>query len=219
MASGDANSPLAVSDSVIVIDGSLDRDELHRNMAASSNRLAHARRSGTLAELDARMVRSRSYPVVRLGAGYGYAANTYNKGGTRNRHSWGPDAGVTASFTIFDGNRRREIRNALREADNATLRAAEIETGLEADLATFWHAYRNNLQLLSLERENLKAARQNYAAANDQYVNDVLAGIELREAQKSLLDGEERLLVALYNTKLCEISLLQVSGGVLQYLE
>ena len=46
-----------------------------------------------------------------------------------------------------------------------------------------------------------------------------LSGIEMREAQKSLLDAEERILSAEYDTKLCEISLLQISGRVEQYLE
>ena len=41
----------------------------------------------------------------------------------------------------------------------------------------------------------------------------------LREAQKSLLDAEERILAAEYNTKLCEISLLQISGKITKYLE
>ena len=39
------------------------------------------------------------------------------------------------------------------------------------------------------------------------------------EAQKSLLDAEERILTAQYNTKLCEISLQQISGNVMVYLE
>jgi hypothetical protein len=46
-----------------------------------------------------------------------------------------------------------------------------------------------------------------------------LAGIELREAQNSLLEAEERRSIAEYNIKLCEISLLQLSGQVLKYLE
>jgi hypothetical protein len=46
-----------------------------------------------------------------------------------------------------------------------------------------------------------------------------LSGIEMREAQKSLLDAEERLLTSQYNTKLCEISLLQISGKISQYLQ
>ena len=39
------------------------------------------------------------------------------------------------------------------------------------------------------------------------------------EAQKSLLDAEERILTAEYDTKMCEISLLQLSGNITKYLE
>ena len=45
-----------------------------------------------------------------------------------------------------------------------------------------------------------------------------LSGIEMREAQQSLLDAEERILAAQYNTKLCEISLNQISGGIMKYM-
>ena len=45
-----------------------------------------------------------------------------------------------------------------------------------------------------------------------------LSGIELREAQNSLLEAEERLSVAEYSTKICEISLLQLSGQILTYI-
>ena len=51
------------------------------------------------------------------------------------------------------------------------------------------------------------------------YLLGDLSGIEMREAQKSLLDAEERILSAEYNTKVCEISLLQLSGRITKYLE
>jgi len=46
-----------------------------------------------------------------------------------------------------------------------------------------------------------------------------LSGIEMREAQKSLLDAEESLLQVEYDIKICEISLLQISGRILKYME
>ena len=55
--------------------------------------------------------------------------------------------------------------------------------------------------------------------AMERYLLGDLPGIEMREAQKSLLDAEERILTAQYNTKLCEISLQQISGNVMVYLE
>ena len=80
---------------------------------------------------------------------------------------------------------------------------------LRSDLSNLWQAYRNNLQLLNLERQNLITAKDNHDIAMDRYIQGDLSGFEVREAQKSLLDAEERILSAEYNTKLCEISLLR----------
>ena len=71
------------------------------------------------------------------------------------------------------------------------------------------------MQLTTLERENLSNAVENYEIAIERYKLGDLSGIELREAQNSLLEAEERLVQAQYNTKLCEISLLQISGSAM----
>ena len=102
---------------------------------------------------------------------------------------------------------------------NARLQRDELELALRADLSNLWQAYRNNLEMLNLERQNLIAAKDNHDIAMERYMLGNLSGIEMREAQKSLLDAEERILTAEYNTKLCEISLLQISGKVTKYLE
>ena len=85
--------------------------------------------------------------------------------------------------------------------------------------AILWQAYRNNIRLLNLERQNLIAAKENHEIAKERYLLGDLSGIEMREAQKSLLDAEERILSAEYDTKMCEISLLQISGKVSLYLK
>ena len=72
-----------------------------------------------------------------------------------------------------------------------------------------------NLQLLNLERQNLITAKDNHDIAMDRYIQGDLSGFEVREAQKSLLDAEERILSAEYNTKLCEISLyIAIHGNI-----
>mgnify|MGYP003461440044 FL=1 len=73
--------------------------------------------------------------------------------------------------------------------------------------------------MLKLERENLTAAIENHEIASERYMLGNLSGIEMREAQKSLLDAEERILAAEYDTKICEISLLQLRGRIFEYLK
>ncbi|HPR62016.1 MAG TPA: TolC family protein, partial [Prolixibacteraceae bacterium] len=68
------------------------------------------------------------------------------------------------------------------------------------------------------EEQNLDVARENLEIALERYKLGSLAGLELREVQKSLLDAEERLISVKYQTKLAEISLMQVSGDIMRYL-
>ena len=219
MAVKDVDRPIRVKDSIIDVTDKLNFTELWNSTLATNANLLKADQNTTLAQLDYKKVLSRNYPYLRLNAGYGYTFNKYDVNATRQRSNWGFNGGITVGFNLFDGNRRREKRNASLAIRNAQLEREELEQGLRADLSNLWQAYRNNLQLLNLERQNLVSAKENHEIAKERYLLGDLSGIEMREAQKSLLDAEERILSAEYDTKMCEISLLQISGKIAHYLE
>lgn len=206
-----------VRDTSILVDTHLNRDTLLAATLELNAQLLDSRHDIRLAQQDYRAVMSRDYPYIKLYAGYSGGMNTYGTGANDRRTTHGADFGVKVGYTLFDGNRRRERRNAQLDIDNAELARLQLEQTLRSDLADLWQAYTNNLRLLSLERENLITARENHYIAHERYMLGDLSGIEMREAQQSLLDAEERILVAEYNTKLCEISLNQISGGIMQY--
>lgn len=219
LANEELDRKLHVRDSLIAIDADLEWERLMAQTRETNASLLLADRDNTISELELESIRSRNYPYLKLQAGYGYTHNRYGGGANRSNGTLGLNAGVQVGFTIFDGNRRREQRNARIGIENARLTRMQLEQSLMADLATFWQAYRNNLEVIRLEEENLTAARENYRIAMERYRQGELPGIEMREAQKSLLDAEERILTAQYNTKLCEISLQQISGNVTVYLQ
>jgi outer membrane protein TolC len=100
---------------------------------------------------------------------------------------------------------------------NKELSFLSIEQGVKADLLTIYSGYANNLRLTTLEDQNLSTAAENLEIALERYKLGNLAGIELREVQKSLLDASERLILVHYQTKLAEISLMLISGGIMEY--
>lgn len=220
MCSQNMNKRIDVADSVIAVDKVLDFEELWASTLKTNASLIEAEQNRMVADLDMKTVLARNYPYVRLNAGYGYnfshmdrtSPNIYS-----NRMNL--NLGVTVGFTIFDGNRAMERANAKIAIENAKLQKENLTLSLRTDLETLWHAYTNNLELLALEKENLVAAKENHDIAMERYLLGNLSGIEMREAQKSLLDAEERILTAQYNTKICEISLLQLSGMISRYLE
>lgn len=219
MAVKDMDSRLTLGDTAINLATGLTFDSLWAATLRTNASLIKAAQDRTLAELDLKSVRSRDYPYLKLNAAYGYTRNQYGSGASQRRDNWGADFGLTVGFKLFDGNRQRERRNALTSIENAELAKLELEQTLRANLADLWQAYNNNLQLLALERQNLVTAKENHFIACERFLLGDLSGIEMREAQQSLLDAEERILEAEYNTKLCEISLRQLSGGITAYLE
>ena len=146
----------------------------------------------------------------------GYNA-TWNGSGTIDLgQRLGLNYGITVGLNLFDGmNRRREQRNARIDIDNQQLQIEDTRLALQSDMSNLWMAYQNNLDLWELEKQNVVAAQDYYSIAIDRYKLHELSGIELREAQNSLLEAEERLSIAEYSIKICEISLLQLSGQLL----
>jgi outer membrane protein TolC len=220
MAVEDVSRKIVTSDSVIEPDVLLEEQRLWEKTLECNSRLLLAGKNRTISELDLKAFKSRNYPYLKLNAGYGYTTNFYDASSLERQTTLGVNYGFTVGFSLFDGmNRQREQKNARITIQNKELEAERMELSLKADLSNMWMAYRNNMELTNLEKENLVVAHENFEIAMERYKLGDLSGLELREAQNSLLEAEDRLLQAKYNTKLCEISLLQISGQIGSYLE
>ena len=219
MANENMTQSIAINDSIIDLNTLLSFDELWQSTLNNNASLLKSEQNKNLAALEMKTVKSRNFPYLKVNAGYGYTLNKYDISSTMQRDNLGFNFGVTMGFNLFDGNRKREIKNARIAVENAQLQQDDMRQTLKADLSNLWQAYQNNIEMLELERENLISAIENHEIASERYMLGNLSGIEMREAQKSLLDAEERILSAEYDTKMCEISLLQLSGKITKYLE
>ncbi|MBN2635431.1 MAG: TolC family protein [Prolixibacteraceae bacterium] len=218
---------ITIEDSSITIISDLVYKALFDSTLAYNTSLQIARKNKEISELDYKIIASRAYPYITLSSGYtysyrGYGTGTISEYGTvsiSNQQSRAFNYGLNLSMDIFDGNnRRREKSNAQIEIENREIRLQEIEQDIKAELLTVYYAYENNLRLVRMEEQNLEVARENLGIALERYRLGSLSGLELREVQKSLLDAEERLISIQYQTKIAEISLLQISGKIMDYV-
>ena len=217
MAMDKAEAAVLLKDSAIHPNVFLDEAELWKRTMESNVSLLIIRKNVSLSNLDLKKAQSRNYPYLRLNAGYGYTANW--TGTADPAQKLGGNYGLTIGFSLFDGfNKKREQRNARIQIENRELSRRELELSLQTEMSNQWMAYENNLNLWNLEKENLVAAQENFRIAIERYRLGDLSGIQLREAQNSLLNAEERQSIAEFATKLCEISLLQLSGQLSDYL-
>jgi outer membrane protein TolC len=218
MAVDDLSGQFVSKDTSIAVDNSLFFEKLQEETLSKNTSLQIASKNKTISEYDYKLAKSRSYPYLTATSGYNYYFNTYSSGAYKNDQTNGLSYGLTFGINIFNGmNQRRSIRNSSIEVQNKELIYREIEQGVRADLITIYSAYSNYLRLTTLEQQNLQTATENLSIAMERYKLGSLSGIDLREVQKSLLDARESLLSVQYQTKLAEISLLLISGRIMEY--
>lgn len=220
MAVDDLGLLFTTKDTSVSVNPELLFERLLDETIAKNTSLQIASKNKTISEFDLKLVASRSYPYINASSGYTTTLNNYSSGTMDRQNSNGINYGLTLGMNIFDGlNQRRSIKNAEIEIDNRELRYQEIEQGVRADLITLYSAYSNYLRLITLENQNLQTASENLEIAMERYKLGSLSGIDLREVQKSLLDARESLLSVEYQAKLAEISLMLISGRIMEYYQ
>jgi outer membrane protein TolC len=216
----DVNKQFVTEDTTIYFNPFLSKDNLFESTMNNNVTLLLTEQNKMLSELELLALESRNFPYLRLNTGYGFTHQDFSAGNFNRQRNWGPNVGITVGYTIFDGfNRRREQQNQRIVIENRGLEIERRILALQSDFANMWLSYRNNIDLTNLETESLENAQLNYEIAMDQYLVELISGFELRQAQISLLNAEQRLLTAQYRTKLFEISLLQISGKIGEILE
>lgn len=208
----DAALDFTVEDTIIV-DSGLDLPTLRTEALAANRHIRIADIDGKIAELELREVESGRWPRLGLNLGYNFSQAETETGLITSNRSNGLTYGVSASLNLFDGfNTNRGSENARIEITAAKIEREEIEKQVETELLQAHRNYRNRLDLMALERENLALAKENLDIALERFRVGSIIALELREAQNALVAAESRLLSAQYEAKLAETELLRLSG-------
>ncbi len=183
---------------------------------AENPRVMIARHNADLAQLNTRLIFAERFPVVAGNLGYTMTGSENQAGFFVEQNNKGLNYGLTARLPLFNGfNVNRRAQNARIGEKIAALELEEVVNQVSAEIQQIYTAYQNALQLIDLEQENLLVAEENAAIALDRFLLGTYTPVELREAQRALLDTESRLLSARFNAKASETRLLQLAGRVL----
>ncbi|SHJ05638.1 Outer membrane protein TolC [Hymenobacter daecheongensis DSM 21074] len=207
----------------IVVARDLDQATITQAILQNNPRLQQAKAATEVATLDRRLVRASRLPQVGLTSGYGLNRNVNGAAFfgtqlvTNTGRTYGLNYGVVASVPIFDGfNRRRLEQNARVGEEQSQLQLSQTQLQLAADAEQAYARYQNRLRLLELEEANILLARQNVAIALERYRLGLLTPLVLREAQRTQLDAETRLLDIRFQAKQAETALRRLSGGLVR---
>lgn len=169
-------------------------------------------------EMDLKIIDATKKPTIGSNLGYAY---TYSKSApgafiasSTNR---GFNGGVTLSWNLFDGGRREvQTQNTQLAIQNQLIQKEQLQEELERDVRNAWEAYQNALFVLRVEEQALSTNRLNLGRTQELFEAGQISSVEFRQAQLNLLNSETSLSRAKYNAKVVELTLLQLSGGLLE---
>ena len=179
--------------------------------------MEQARSQQTIADLTVREFNAVNYPVVMFQGAYNFTRNATEQGFFLFNQSYGPNAGVTLSWNIFNGgNTKRQITNAKLLQENVKLSMQQLQKDLETEVQVAFANYENAMKLVRLEEENHKLAKENLELTLQRFKEGEGNVLELKDAQRT----EEAALIAKYtaqyDAKVAEIQLQRLTGNLLK---
>lgn len=210
--SRDVMTQFSVSDTIPVSEP-LSYDTLLNSLKTTNHELLLAAKDKQIGELDVKSAVAAQWPTVDYYAGLNYLRNETEAHFIQYNRNFGPSMGLTLNLKVFDGlNQRRQYKNAVIALQSYELGFKQLESKLITYMSGVFNEYRNQLEMIGFEQENLQLALKNMELAKQSYSVGSISSLQLREVQEDLLSARNRLITAQFFSKLKETELLLLSG-------
>jgi outer membrane protein TolC len=212
---------LPVNDVVVLSDTiptnqKINTDDLYQKMIAQNPSLLLAKSQQRIAELAVKEVSADRYPTLKLNSGYTYSNQNAEAGFFTENKAVGFNYGITASVNIFNGLlQSKKEKVAKIQAQSAVFSYEQAKQSVDANWNALLSSYQNNLELLQLEKENQIVAKRNIDISVEKFKLGGISSLQLREAQRAYIESNGRYINALYQYKLAETSLLELSASII----
>lgn len=204
-------------DNAISIRNDLTRDEVE--LSAESQNLELRINSNNLKINEYAIGASKSIwmPTVNANAGYQYRGTEDPNGAFLiGSNNYGPQAGVSLNWTLFNGSSQTQIKNAKLNLINQQIEKKSLTQQIKSLALNSFTTYKNQLYVLNSQADNVATAKDNFNRSKDAFALGQINSIEFRQAQLNLLNAEQALSSAKYDAKNAEFQVLAVMGKLVE---
>lgn len=168
-------------------------------------------------QYDIKVANSAIIPKIGLSSSYGWNNNQFAPGNFLSEStSTSLNVGANLTWNMFDGGRSNTQRqNAKLAMENQRINVERTELDLERQMQNAWTTYQTALFVMQAEQKNLQTNHHNFDRSEEQYGFGLITSIEFRQAQLNLLVANLNFNQAKYSAKIAELTLLQLSGTIL----
>ena len=128
----------------------------------------------------------------------------------------GLSGGLSLSWNLFDGgSTATRVTNAKIELENRSLEKESMVIDIERNFNNAWDDYQNKLTIFQVQENNIITSTNNFNRTQEKYKLGQATSIEFRQAQLNLINSELNRNQAKYAAKIAELTVLQLSGELL----
>jgi len=204
----------------ITIDTQISLGEV-MNAAEKNPSIMMAKKNIDIANLTLKQTKADLYPIISFNSAYNFGRTTnqvvINNFSTLFNQVQGFNYGFSATIPILNNlNTRRLVKQAKWNVgyQNIVYENQRSVTGL--NVINAFQNYEQQKKALALEEENILLARENLDIVFETYKLGAATLLQLKLAQNSLADAENRLIEARYNAKVSETELMRLSGQLIK---
>ena len=191
------------------------------NAAEKNPSMLMAKKNIDIANLTVKETKAALYPTVSFNSAYNFNRTTnqvvINNFSTLFNQVQGYNYGFAATIPILNNfNTRRLIKQAKWNVGYQNIIYENQRSLTDLSVINAFQNYEQQKKALALEEENILLARENLDIVFETYKLGAATLLQLKLAQNSLADAENRLIEARYNAKVSETELMRLSGQLIK---
>ena len=205
-------------DTIIAFPILFNKDVLLEKTLQNNVTLLQIEQNIKISDFTVKASKSGYLPTIGLQGSYGWNESNNNSplAFVLQNTSTGVTGGINLTWNLFDGGTTiTRVKNAQITLENQKLQKELTKIEVERNFNNAWDDYQNKLKIYRVQESNIKTAKNNFERTEEKFKIGQVTSIEFRQAQLNLINAELSRNQAKYDAKFAEMTLLQISGELL----
>lgn len=162
---------------------------------------------------DRIIINAQKLPIVSLNSTTNYSRTIATGGLFLTNMTYGPNIGVSVSIPIFNTTAvKTQLKVNAIQFRQQELQKELIQTQLKQDILVAYQDYQNAIAVAEIEKKNIVIAEENNFISTERFKKLQSNLIELRQAQSSLIQAQDRYINALFKAKMAANAIQYIIG-------
>ncbi|MEY3350635.1 MAG: hypothetical protein RIQ50_746 [Bacteroidota bacterium] len=164
---------------------------------------------------ERKIINSQRLPILSLNSNTVLNRSKSTAGFFLTNQTFGPNVGLSVGIPIFNGNiNKTQLKVNSVQQKRQELQIEQLRNTIQRDMMIAYQDYKNALVVARIEKENVKLAEENNFISTERFRKLFSNSIELRQAQLSLIEAQNRYINAQFRAQVAVNTLKFLSGEI-----